>query len=96
MFETETQAVNYVCDVVTERVKTLFQRTRERVVELGIIRGVEVPNAVDWHLDPRYACGGPVDPEFGLPIVSMEFREVYDEHLPFDQYQKVSLEGYPF
>ncbi len=60
MFEDEKSALNYVYEVLSDNVKRLFIRTSERVKELGIVRGVEAPNAMDWHLDPRFACASSV------------------------------------
>jgi hypothetical protein len=88
-FETECQALSFVADVVSEKVKTFCNRVRERVVELGIVRGVEVPNAVDWHLDPRYACESSDE-------VLREFRVVYDEDLQYEQFRRYAVAGCPF
>jgi hypothetical protein len=89
IFESEAEALSYVCDVAAEKVKTFFQRTRERVIELGIVRGVEPPKARDWHLDPRYACD---DSE----SVIHEFRVVYDEDLQYDRFRQYAVAGCPF
>jgi hypothetical protein len=94
VFETECQALSFVTDVVTEKVKTLVNRVRERVVELGIVRGVEVPDAMDWHLNPQYACASAED-------VIHEFRVVFDERpefedLRYDRFRKVAVAGCPF
>ena len=89
VFETECQALSFVADVVTEKVKTLVNRVRERVVELGIVRGVEVPDAIDWHLNPQYACASSDD-------ALKEFRVVFDEDLQYDRFRKFSVAGCPF
>jgi len=89
VFETGEQALNFVREVVTEKVQTLVTRVRERVVELGIVRGVEVPDAVDWHLDPRYACGSSDE-------VYREFRVVYDEDVQYENFRNYAVAGCPF
>jgi len=89
VFETECQALSFVTGVVTEKVTTLLNRVRERVIELGIVRGVEVPDAMDWHLDPQYACGSSGD-------AMNEFRAEFDEDLQYDRFRQFAVAGCPF
>lgn len=89
MFESEKEALAFVQEMASEKAKKLFQRTRERVIELGIVRGVEVPNALDWHLDPRYACDST---ENALD----EYRMVWDEDLQYDRFRQTAVAGCPF
>ncbi len=89
VFETEAQAVQYMVEVATEKVKTLFHRTRERAVELGIIRGVEAPDCRDWHLDPRYACES-------TETAINEYRLVWDEDLQYERFRQTAVAGCPF
>lgn len=89
MFEDETSALSYIYDVVSGNVKKLFVRTAERAKELGIVRGVEAPDAMDWHLDPRYACASSEQ-------VMAEFREEFDEDFQYQRFREYAVEGCPF
>ncbi|MCL2120402.1 MAG: hypothetical protein FWH27_18465 [Planctomycetaceae bacterium] len=89
VFETECQALAFVADVVGEKVKTLCNRVRERVIELGIVRGVEPPDAIDWHLDPRYASDS-------AEAVIYEFRAVFDEDVQYERVRNFAVAGCPF
>jgi hypothetical protein len=71
------------------RTKKIFQRTRERTIELGIVRGVEAPDAIDWHLEPRYACGSSDD-------VLKDFRAEFDEDLQYERVRNHAAAGCPF
>ena len=88
-FETETEALAFVADVLAGKVKTLFTRVRQRVVDLGILRGVNPPNAMDWHLDPRYACVS------GESVVK-EFNLMFDEDYQYQRVREYAVEGCPF
>lgn len=89
MFQDETSALSFVYDVLSENVKKLYVRTTERVKELGIVRGVEAPNALDWHLDPRYACAS-------TESALQDFREVFDEDLQYERFRNYAVAGCPF
>ena len=99
-FASEDEVVPFFTKILSEpaNVKKVFQRTRERTIERGIVRGASAPDAIDWHLEPRYTSDAPVDSEYGLPTVPLEFREIYDEHLPFDIYNEnaEAIEKCPF
>jgi hypothetical protein len=89
VFETAEEAIDYATEVITEKVTTFFERTRQRAVELGIVRGVESPEARDWHLDPRQAAEIPDE----LPEI---YRIVFDEGLQYEKFQQTAVAGCPF
>jgi len=89
-FETETEALSFVTDIFADKVKTLFSRVRQRAVDLGILRGVNPPNAMDWHLDPRYACDSP---ESSIQEYNRMFT---DEEYQYKQFREYAVEGCPF
>jgi hypothetical protein len=89
-FENECQALAFVAEVVGDKVKTLCSRTYQRMVELGIVRGVSAPSVVDWHLDPHYASETPGD----LPP---DFRDFFDnEDLQYERFRRHAVAGCPF
>ena len=92
------RAYDYLVETIRDNLQKVVARSREKVKELGIIRGVESVLSDDWWIDPRYACTSNANDEFGFSVVPREFREVYDEHLPaFDIYKKQAvLEPIPF
>ena len=90
MFETEAQAVKFVCEVVTDKVKTLFNRTAKRVKELGIVRGITPSNSLDWHLEPRFACAS------SDSVVKEYHASMFDEEYQYQQFREYAVEGCPF
>jgi hypothetical protein len=91
VFESEDDVMPFVNGLFSEpsRTKKIFQRTRERTIELGIVRGVEAPDAIDWHLEPRYASGSSDD-------VLKDFRAEFDEDLQYERVRNHAVAGCPF
>ena len=90
VFEDEKAALTFVYDLLSEKIEKFTSRTFERVKELGIIRGVEAPNAIDWHLDPRYACGS-------SDSVTREYHSsMFDEEYQYQKFREYAVEGCPF
>ena len=87
--ENEVQALSFVMDKVGEKAKNLFARIIERTVELGIVRGVESPDALDWYNDPRYAMEG-------SQVLPPDFRVVWDEDMQYETFRQVAVAGCPF
>ena len=92
--ENEAQALAFVMEKVGDKASKLFRRVYERTVELGIVRGVDAPNALDWEKDPRFAMSG--DESGFVPEMPPDFRVVFDEDLQYDNFRKVAVAGCPF
>ena len=91
VFESEEDVLPFVAKLFSEpaRAKKVFQRTRERTIELGIVRGVQAPDAIDWHLEPRYACESSSD-------VLQDFRAEFDEDVQYERVRYFVVAGCPF
>ena len=97
VFESEEDVLPFVTKLFSEpaRAKKVFQRTRERTIELGIVRGVQAPDAIDWHLEPRYACES-IDGGGHSEKALQDFRAEFDEDLQYERVRNFAVAGRPF